>query len=41
MSDAEMIALLEDTARQYEQHYPKRAEKIRAIANRLKELSGA
>lgn len=40
MTDEQMIDLLEDTARQYEQHYPKRAESIRAIANRLKELTG-
>lgn len=40
MTDEQMIDLLEDTARQYAQHYPDRAAKIRAIADRLKELAG-
>jgi hypothetical protein len=40
MTDQQMIDLLHDTARQYEQNYPKRAAEIRAIADRLKELAG-
>lgn len=40
MTDQQMIDLLNDTARQYEKNYPKRADSIRAIAARLKELAG-
>jgi hypothetical protein len=40
MTDAQMVAMLLDTARQYEANYPKRAAEIRSIADRLKELAG-
>ena len=40
MTDEKMVDLLEDTARQYDKNYPKRAAEIRAVAARLKELAG-
>lgn len=38
MTRQQMIAMLEDTARQYEQNYPKRAAELRQIKDKLAEL---